>query len=274
MSKEPQAVSPLTRTVLDRLQRILGGSPGMTQLESALRLLAKWRSQVLANTLRAHSGSQVLAGPFRGMHYDLTPAEGALATRLLGCYEASLAPILETVIARGYPQVIDIGCAEGYYAVGLARRMPATQVLARDTDPKAQEKVLALARANGVADRVQVGGVMDHAGLDLCHAARTFVLCDIEGAEEDLLDPKAAPGLLAADILVEVHEQARPGLLARLTDRFAATHRITRLDRQLDPGMLPPWAEELNDLDRLLLLWEWRAGPTPWLWMERKDSVS
>jgi hypothetical protein len=26
--------------------------------------------------------------------------------------------------------------------------------------------------------------------------------------------------------------------------------------------------QELSDLDRLLALWEWRSGPTPWLWME------
>jgi len=25
----------------------------------------------------------------------------------------------------------------------------------------------------------------------------------------------------------------------------------------------------LGDLDRLLLLWEWRSTPTPWLWMRR-----
>lgn len=62
----------------------------------------------------------------------------------------------------------------------------------------------------------------------------------------------------------------RPGLLALLTDRFAGTHRITRIDRSLRPDLLPDWAETLSDLDRLLLLWEWRAAPTPWLWMERR----
>ena len=96
------------------------------------------------------------------------------------------------------------------------------------------------------------------------------MLCDIEGAEGTLLDPSLAPALAGSDLLVEVHEGMRPGLLATLTERFAATHRVTRIDRALQPDLLPDWAEALSDLDRQLLLWEWRATPTPWLWMERR----
>ena len=88
--------------------------------------------------------------------------------------------------------------------------------------------------------------------------------------ELGLLDPVRAPGLLSADILVEVHDGQLPGLLTTLTDRFRATHDITRIDRQLAPDALPPWTEALSDLDRLLMLWEWRSTPTPWLWMRHK----
>jgi SAM-dependent methyltransferase len=205
------------------------------------------------------------------MEYAVRAAEGSRSARLLGAYEASLAPVIEEIIARAYPLVIDIGAAEGYYAVGLARRMPGTTVIACDLNPSARALCHALAEANGVADRLRVEGEMTHAGLDICAAQPTVILCDIEGAEEALLDPVSAPGLLAADILVEVHEGRAPGLLARLADRFAATHRITRIDRALRPDALPDWTEALSDMDRLILLWEWRAGPTPWLWMERHD---
>ncbi|MCB6177599.1 class I SAM-dependent methyltransferase [Rhodobacter sp. Har01] len=261
--------SELTRAATEGLRRLLDGPPAPARLNAALRHLAKWRSAVLDATLAAQSGRAVLSGPFAGMDYPVKAAEGARAARLLGCYEAGLAPVIETIVARGYPLVIDVGAAEGYYAVGLARRMPQTRVLAHDSDDRAQALCRALAQANGVADRVQVAGRLDHRDFALCTAQPTVVICDIEGAEDDLLDPVAAPGLRAADILVEVHEGVRPGLLVRLADRFSATHRITRLDRRLAAEALPAWTEALNDLDRLLLLWEWRASPTPWLWMER-----
>jgi SAM-dependent methyltransferase len=260
--------SPLTQAATDGLRRLLEGEPSPDRLNAALRHLAKWRAALLDNTLAARDGTTVLAGPFAGMAYPVRAAEGARAARVLGAYEASLEPVIETIVSRPYACVIDIGCAEGYYAVGLARRMPQARVLARDTSEQAQALCRALAKANAVADRVEVGGLWSPADFALCETAKTVVICDIEGAEAELLDPMAAPGLLRADILVEVHEGMRPGLLAQLTTRFGASHRITRIDRTLRPDRLPAWAEDLSDLDRLLLLWEWRASPTPWLWME------
>lgn len=62
----------------------------------------------------------------------------------------------------------------------------------------------------------------------------------------------------------------KPGTLDLLRRRFEATHDIRQIGRQLADDALPDWAERLSDMDRLLLLWEWRASPTPWLWMTRK----
>jgi hypothetical protein len=268
--KMTQAPTTLTRAIDQALTRLQADPPTPQRLEAQLRQLAKWRSIVLANTALARTGGTIPAGPFQDMLYATEASEGGRAPRLLGAYEASLHPIIETVIVRGYPQVLDIGCAEGYYAVGLARRIPGSVVHARDSDPRARALCEELAAANGVATQVRVGPEITHADLALCAAARTFVLCDIEGGEGALLDPAAAPALAEADLLVEVHEGMRPGLLAALTARFAPSHRVTRIDRDLRPDLLPPWAETLSDLDRLLLLWEWRATPTPWLWMERR----
>ncbi|MCU0902907.1 MAG: hypothetical protein MUE83_03415 [Tabrizicola sp.] len=265
-----QGPTALTDAVDASLARIAQGRPGPARLEAQLRQLAKWRSLVLANTIAARMGDVVPAGPFAGMRYPVQASEGGRAPRLLGAYEASLHPVLETVIARGYPQIFDIGAAEGYYAVGLARRMPGATIHARDTDPRARALCTDLARANGVEARVRVGPGVGHDDLALCAQAPTFILCDIEGAEAALLDPTRAPALAKADILVEVHEAGQPGLVATLTQRFTSTHSVTRIDRALRPDLLPDWAETLSDLDRLLLLWEWRATPTPWLWMERR----
>lgn len=262
--------SPFTTATTEALRRLAAQPPDARTLAAALRLLGKWRSEVIANTIVQRSGAQVLSGPFAGMDYGVASSEGSRGTRLLGCYEASLAPVIEEIVARGYPLVIDIGSAEGYYAVGLARRMPFSRVLARDASEKASALCRELAERNGVADRVAVGGLFTHSDFAVTARQPTVVLCDIEGAEIYLLDPEAAPGLLQADILVECHDSFDPGISATLTRRFAATHTIRRIDRALNPSALPGWMEELSDLDRLIALWEWRAGPTPWLWMQRK----
>jgi hypothetical protein len=265
----PATPTPLTLNATEGVLRLLDGPPAPERLNAALRHLAKWRAQVLEATLVARSGDSVLAGPFKGMHYPVRSVEGSRSTRLLGVYEAGLSPVIETIIERAYDVVMNVGCAEGYYAVGLALRMPHVRIVACDTDVRAQSLCRALAAANGVGARIEVRGEVTPADFATLAGLRAVILCDIEGAEDGLLDPQAAPALRDVDLLVEVHEGVHRGLAERIGARFAASHRITRIGRSFSSTALPHWAEELSDLDRLLLLWEWRAAPTPWLWMEK-----
>ncbi len=251
--------------------RLLDGEPSVAKLNAALRQLAKWRAKLLENTLIAQDGSKVQFGPFKGLDYVTTASEGARVPRLLGCYEATLHPIFEEIIANRPPLVIDVGCAEGFYAVGLALRLPDTTVWARDADEAAQIKCAELADHNGVAGRVKVGGALTHADFDICRAQHTVVICDIEGAEAELMNPDKAKGLRRADILIEVHEtDGEISLLEELERRFAETHNSHRLARFATTESLPEWMEGLSDIDRLLALWEWRSIPTPWLWLTAK----
>ncbi|MEM0988735.1 MAG: class I SAM-dependent methyltransferase [Pseudomonadota bacterium] len=265
-------MSVLDQSAEAQMQKALAAeAPLDRRLNGALRILSKWRSQKLANTVARQEGRIIRSGAFAGMAYGVA-TEGALAPRLLGAYEASLTPVIEEIIRSHYPRVIDVGCAEGYYAVGLALRMPWAQVLAHDASEIARKHCTDLAKQNGVADRVTVGGLLGHDGFDDCATIRTVVVCDIEGAEGELLDPAQAPGLEHADILVECHDMVEPGITQKIYERFRATHHVRSYGRALRPEVLPDWAENLSDLDRLLLLWEWRSGPTDWLWMTARHG--
>ena len=88
--------------------------------------LARWRSQVLVNTHLATEGAKITGGPFKGMDYVTAATEGPLIPRLLGTYESELHPYLAKLAGGGIDYcVIDVGCAEGYYAVGPARLIDA-----------------------------------------------------------------------------------------------------------------------------------------------------
>jgi len=267
----PDAASALTKAITNRLRQHLEGPPSQAALSAALRDLAKWRAALLDATHCARSGGavQIAYGPFAGMSYAGAATEGAALARRIGAYEASLHQIIERIIARDYARIIDIGCAEGYYAVGLARRMPRAEILARDTNPQSQKRCAELAHVNGVAARIKIGGEVDGAFLHRHITPDTVLICDIEGGERTLLDPIQHPKLRDCDILVEVHECWHRGLTAEITQRFTTTHHITRIERGLAPEALPDWMAQLGDLDRAIALWEWRVGPTPWLWMTR-----
>lgn len=236
-----------------------------------LRLVARWRSHMLANTFVSLQGGPVIwGGPFAGMDYVRRATEGALIPRLLGTYESELHPHIAAFAAEGLDDVIDVGCAEGYYAVGLARMMPGVTIHAHDIDEKARVACADLAQRNGVADRVIVGGEFRPEDFQAFAGRRVLVMVDAEGAELDVLQPDNAPALAQMSIIVETHDGFRPGALETIRERFAATHDIVRID--LGPKTLdgPPWLMGMPHLDQLLAVWEWRSFPTPWLVMRPK----
>ena len=265
--------SSLTKRVVALLRErvgVLSENSPPDELNAVLRLLGSWRSRLLANTFIAHHGTRILGGPFAGMEYVSEAAEGALIPRLLGTYESELHPYLRAFAAGGLDGVIDVGCAEGYYAVGLARMMPDVIVHAHDINPRAREACAGLAAKNGVSDRVVVGGEFAPDGFEAFAGRRMLVMIDTEGAEIDILQPALSPALAGMSLIVETHDIFRPGALATMTERFTPTHDIVRVDlrpKVFDP---PPWLQDLSHLDQLLAVWEWRGGPTPWLVMTPK----
>ena len=260
----------LTRAVARTIREDVGRwpeQPGMDHLEAALRLLAKWRSQVLARTFLARHGCTVRGGPFSGMEYVSEQSEGSLLARLLGTYESELHPHLMRLSA-GVEVVVDVGCAEGYYAVGLAKAFPDVTVYAYDVSARARDLCRSLAERNGVADRVVVREAFQPRSLLEFVGRRAFVLMDVEGAELDLLRPDLAPELSHFPIIVETHGLPPDQTLQTVRDRFAATHEITRVDQSGKLVDLPDWFLDLSHLDQLIAVWEWRHRLNPWLIME------
>jgi hypothetical protein len=267
--------SSINYQVQKQLQSILSqatpdNASEQAQLNNALRLISKWRSVLIQNTLLKSQGTLVMQGPLAGMDFLPQSAEGCHIAKLLGCYEQPLQPFIEEAINLAYPTILNIGCAEGYYAVGMARRMLSTQVLAFDLNPNAQEVCTALAQKNSVADRVKVGALFKPEDFASYANQKVLVLCDIEGAEKDLLDPEMATALKGMDLIVESHECLISGITQTLINRFKESHQITLVQdngqRQLIDS--PHWFNNLAHLDQLLATWEWRSGATPWLVMK------
>src|SRR4051812_40571742 len=79
------------------------------------------RSAGFAHDWVSDYGSTVRHGPFRGMSYL---PERVSVPVLAGTYEAELHPVIADWMANPPRVAIDVGCSDGYYAVGLARELP------------------------------------------------------------------------------------------------------------------------------------------------------
>lgn len=218
-----------------------------------------------ARYLAGH-GRSVRHGPLAGLAYPpALDGTGDLVAKLLGTYELELREELERWVAAGHPHVVDVGCAEGYYAVGLARAMPGTTVHAFDIDAGARERCTALAEANGVQDRVVLGGMCTPQTLQEAFPPRgVALLSDCEGYERVLLDPAAAPVLAGWHILVELHEFLDPDITQAIAARFARTHEVRVIPGSERDGDAVPELAGFAPAERAVLLDEHRPAAMRW----------
>lgn len=241
--------------------------------ESAINLifefLLHYRCLQINNTIIQHDGVAVFGGPFAGMILP-DPVNRLQAPVLLGCYEVELHDIVQAVPSAGYQRLINIGCGEGYYAVGIKRLAPQIEVWAHDIDPEAQRKCRLAAGLNGVD--IHVGGDFDPQHFALHAGHRTLVWCDIEGAEETLLDPVLYPALARMDILVEMHPTDGGHTRDSLPARFADTHDIDIRHPGGHAFKMPDWLRDGSQLNQLLARLEWRGCATPWAMMRARAA--
>ena len=227
------------------------------------------RRAELTAELSARYGNTVIEGPFAGMRLPglSSQEDGDRAPKLLGTYEENLHNCIATAVARDPDLVINVGCAEGYFAVGLAMLLPKATVHAFDIDPLAVEACARAASLNGVSDRLLVHSAYRAETLtDLMgDKSKALIFMDCEGAEVGLLDPAVAPTLSVCDIIVETHDLEAPNAMRILEGRLSSTHTIERIPQGgRDPNrfsQLQSWPE----MDRWLVVSETRPQGMIWL---------
>lgn len=200
-------------------------------LMSGKRALLPWSGHSKTRTICAKLGTPptVMKGPFTGMRYVEFSCGSRLLPKLMGAYEMELHPYVQRMISLSPDLIIDVGTAEGYYAVGMARALPDAQVIGYDTSRWAWFLLQRMAELNGVSQRVEVCGFCTPEELNkrLIGTSRPAVICDCEGFEAELLDPLKSPNLARALILVELHDWISRDVSKLLRGRFEPTHDIT-----------------------------------------------
>ncbi len=224
--------------------------------------------------VRRH-GLEVRRGPFAGMHYmpGQEHISGLLISRLVGSYEHQIYPWIAEWIAGDFDVVIDVGCAEGFYAVGLALAMPRVVVHAYDTYEPARRDCAELARINGVQDRVVIGSECSASTLAEVSDARVALLSDCEGYEKRLLDPDTTPNLRDWSIIVEQHDNVDPTIGATIERRFRETHEIEVISDAPPDGDRPLELEWMTEEQVRLVLHE-RPLPMTWARLRPRHAIA
>jgi hypothetical protein len=227
--------------------------------------------------VRDRIGDEVQSGPFAGMRYPdwgLTQVD-LFAPKVLGIYERELHAAVERLIARSPSLVVNVGAGDGYYAVGLARRLPDARVVAFEPGGLRREQLVGIADLNGVASRIEVvPAICERADLEQRLGERSALLCDCDGCEARLLDPASVPQLRHVPMIVEAHDLLVEGITRTLEHAFEASHEIRRIEAETRFVDDYPKLDFMPLVTRQLAISEFRGAPMWWLEMTPRAGNS
>jgi len=219
-------------------------------------------------------GKRILAGPFRGMKYIENSHGSAYLPKILGSYEKELHKFIPRIVEEEYELILDIGAAEGYYAVGLSYLYKKNvkngfQVITYDSNLDSFSSLKKLATLNNVIDHIIIKNLCNHKILNSLPNKKTFILCDIEGSETYLLNPKKAPKLYNIDMLIELHDGNNSYILNKFLKRFQESHNIEVIHFTKRKVYEAPWWL-IHPKLKINAVREGRKNGLKWLYLKTK----
>lgn len=217
-------------------------------------------------------------GTFAGMKYPKMESVGsALFPKLLGSYEKELEPLFEEICRKSYTEIVDVGCAEGYYAVGLAVKIPTAKVFAYDTNEEAISLCRQMAELNGVGERVETRDFCDAKELqNIKFTEKALIVSDCEGYEKELFTKETAAALRNHDLLIETHDFIDITISDRIRELFETTHNIKVIESIDDIKKARTYDyPEIRGYDlatKKELLAEHRPSIMEWFFLESKNA--
>lgn len=231
------------------------------------KLINFWRHRTalkLAKRVMVENTPIVRAGPFSGLKFSKSIDAANNLPKLLGTYEKEIHPEIENILSRGFSSFVDVGTAEGYYAVGIGLRRRAIPIVGFEIDSGQRARCRETADLNGVGDRLTLLGKCDAKSLEDLELSNSFILMDCEGGEKDILTDELCPKLRTATLIVELHDALRPGSSRTVQEVLHKTHAIRYIEarrRVVDDCLV---AELHNPIDKLTTMFESRVGVQEW----------
>lgn len=215
--------------------------------------IRKSRSVVINATsfiISKYARNKIISGPFSGVTRSDECIYGAPMAKLLGTYESELHDFFNMMSGLYWRRIIDVGAADGYYAIGIAVRWNVDQVISYELLEKGRDIIGKSASINGVYEKIQNYGLCEENDLyDITTPdSRDLLIMDVEGAELELLSIRVVERLKNSILAIEAHDFLLPGCSQELAKRLGRYHRVNvimsreRVHREFPlPWPMPKW---------------------------------
>ncbi|WP_068322660.1 FkbM family methyltransferase [Polynucleobacter yangtzensis] len=184
--------------------------------------------------IKSETKCTVIDGPFRGLKLSEDRNWGNsndLTTQILGTYEREIVDLI-ALLSSPNGVFIDIGGANGFYAVGVAKCLSFSSVYVYELSAEGRREISINAVLNDVDPFIKIGGKFDNntVSQDWVEAKNStgVILIDIEGGEFELMNPEFFSVFSRFNIIVELHDFLDPNthMVDVLIQNSNATHEV------------------------------------------------
>ena len=182
------------------------------------------RIKIVSKLFNYNDYTNVIYGPFSGMKYMVNINDRYILPKLIGSYESYLHNEIYKLLQRDYDVIINIGAADGYYAVGFSNKITNAIVYAYELNPKLREMCFQLVKLNNLSDKVKVLEKYDVNILKEYSDKKILLICDIDGGEAKIFSEDTVDDYKNCDILVEFHDHYVPSISKIIHSHFYDSH--------------------------------------------------
>ena len=200
------------------------------------------------------------------MNHDISWGRGDIASKIYGFYENKIQQKLKDI---NNPILIDIGAADGFFAIGSLKSKICEFCYAFEETKKSRENLSKTAKINNVQNKLSIiGKVTKDNFFTLLPSKINFsevtILCDIEGGEFDFFSDEILATIRCSNIIIEIHKNHNKNLEIDLLERVKKYFDVSIIIDNDKNFESVSELHALNDIDRNLICSEGRSYIGKW----------
>lgn len=207
------------------------------------------------------SNGQVQSGLFKNLKLK---KRSDLYSKILGIYENQLHIYIKDAISKKPNLLINIGCGDGYYGLGISKIIPEIKSILVDINEDELNNCKENCLLNNLKNIEFKNSISNNELKNLYENNNNiFFIIDAEGAEANLLE--IDENFTNSNFLIECHDFIVPNITELLKNKFMFSHKIyeiTDCQKTIDLEYL-----DLSLDQKIFFQSEGRPGIMKWLYL-------
>ena len=230
--------------------------------------------KMLSNEIAKKFNYVVTDGPFKNLKLSkrLSWGKGIIGSKVLGQYEREIQElIVEIQKNNSIKTFLDLGAADGYFALGVLVNNIFYKSIASETSLELRNSLKLNANDNNVLNRLEIFDEFNENSFNEIFKKKPkkgdfLILCDIEGSEFRLFNEKTLKFLNNLNVIIEIHytDFIDNKKIKQFKNKILKHFYIEIIKGKKQDFTNSSYLVKMNDIKRSLVLCEGRSFLGEW----------